>query len=93
MNLMADENNITMSKDEVIQKINDFLVDEFEVDENDISPSANLKETLDLDSLDYVDLVAVIENHFGFKVQNEDFRNINTFQDFYDYILQKVNAN
>jgi acyl carrier protein len=90
---MADDNNITMNKNEVVRKINDFLVDEFEVDEGEISPNANLKETLDLDSLDYVDLVAVIENHFGFKVQNEDFRNINTFQDFYDYIINKVNAN
>ena len=82
-----------MSKDEIIEKINDFLMDEFEVEEDDISPSASLKETLDLDSLDYVDLVVVIENNFGFKVQNEDFANISTFQDFYDYIINKVNAN
>ncbi len=80
-----------MSNEEIIEKINGFLVDEFEADINLITPEASLKETLDLDSLDFVDLVVVIENNFGFKAKGEDFVNIKTFQDFYDYIIQKVN--
>jgi len=79
--------------DEIVSKINAFLVDEFEVEPDQITPQANLKETLNLDSLDYVDLVVVIESNFGFKVKGEDFVNIKTFQDFYDYIGSKVNAN
>ena len=80
-------------KDGIIAKINEFLVEEFEVEPEKIKPEANLKETLNLDSLDYVDLVVVIESNFGFKVKGEDFINIKTFQDFYDYIDSKVNAN
>lgn len=80
-----------MSNQEIIEKINGFLVDEFEADASFITPEASLKETLDLDSLDFVDLVVVIENNFGFKAKGEDFVNIKTFQDFYDYIIQKVN--
>jgi acyl carrier protein len=76
-----------MTQEEIITKINAFLVDEFEVDPDDIQPEASLQETLDLDSLDYVDLVVVIESNFGFKVTGEDFMDIRTFQDFYDYIL------
>lgn len=79
-----------MNNQEIIAKINGFLVEEFEVEQDNISPEANLRETLGLDSLDYVDLVVVIESNFGFKVKGEDFVNINTFQDFYDYILGKV---
>jgi acyl carrier protein len=45
---------------------------------------------LDLDSLDYVDLVVVIESNFGFKVKGEDFIEIKTFQNFYDYVEAKV---
>ena len=82
-----------ISTDEIISKVNAFLVDEFEVDPQAITPEANLKETLNLDSLDYVDLVVVIESNFGFKVKGEDFVNIKTFQDFYDYINSKVAAN
>jgi len=81
-----------MNNAEIISKINEFLVDEFEVEESKILPAANLKETLDLDSLDYVDLVVVIESNFGFKVTAEDFTGIVTFQDFYDYIIRRVHA-
>lgn len=79
-----------MTEAEIIKTVNGFLVDEFEVEESKIAPEANLRETLELDSLDYVDLVVVIESHFGFKVKGEDFVNIHTFQDFYNYCYNKV---
>lgn len=79
-----------MTKAEIISRINEFLVDEFEVDADKIAPEATLKDTLELDSLDYVDLVVVIESNFGFKVKAEDFVGITTFQDFYDYVVRKV---
>ncbi len=78
---------------EVIEKINDFLSEEFEVDKASISPEADMKETLDLDSLDYVDLVVVIENNFGVKVKAEDFDKIQTFEDFYTYIKNQISDN
>ena len=79
-----------MTHEEIIKITNSFLVEEFEVDESKISAEGNLKETLDLDSLDYVDLVVVIESNFGFKVKNDDFINIVTFHDFYNYCHAKV---
>ena len=81
-----------MTREEIIETTNGFLVEEFEVDGDTISDEANVQETLDLDSLDYVDLVVVIESNFGFKVKAEDFASIKTFADFYDYIESKVNA-
>ena len=74
----------------IIEKINGFLVEEFEVDPDKINPEANLRETLELDSLDYIDLVVVVENNFGFKVKPEDFTNIDTFKSFYDYVIGRV---
>ena len=53
---------------------------------------ANLRQTLELDSLDYIDLVVVIENNFAFKVKPEDFTGIISFRDFYDYIQGKILA-
>lgn len=79
-----------MTKEEIISTVNSFLVEEFEVDATKITPEANLRDTLELDSLDYVDLVVVIESHFGFKVVGEDFINIHTFEDFYNYCFNKV---
>lgn len=79
-----------MNKEEIIEKINGFLVDEFETDADDIQPDANLKDTLGLDSLDYVDLVVSIESNFGIKLVEADFVGISTFQTFYDLIENKL---
>ncbi len=79
-----------MNKEIIIEKINNFLIDEFEVEKEDISPEANLKETLELDSLDFVDLVVAIEENFSVKLVGEDFINIVTLQDFYNLIENKL---
>ena len=79
-----------MTYEEIIAKSNEFLVDEFEVDGSKITPQANLRETLESDSLDYIDLVVVIESNFGVKVKAEEFGEIVTFKDFYDYINEKL---
>lgn len=82
-----------MENKEIINKVNDFLIDEFELEEEQLIPTASLKETLEIDSLDYVDLVVIIERNFGFKVKGEDFTAIKTLQDFYDYIISKAQVN
>jgi acyl carrier protein len=79
-----------MEKRDIVEKINQFLVEEFEVEPAKITAEANLRETLELDSLDYIDLVVVIESNFGFKVKPEDFISIATFRDFYDYVERQV---
>ena len=80
-----------MDNKKIIDTIHLFLIEEFEVEPEKILPEANLKETLGLDSLDYIDLVVVIESNFAFKVKPEDFTHISTLQDFYDYVISKVN--
>ena len=82
-----------MENKDIINKVNDFLIDEFELEEDQLVPTASLKETLEIDSLDYVDLVVIIERNFGFKVKGEDFAEIKTLQNFYDYIIKRVQAN
>jgi len=79
-----------MKREEIIAKIISFMSEEFEVDASAIQPDANLMQTLDLDSLDLVDLVVIIEKNFGFKVEAKDFVNIKTFNDFYDYVCNKL---
>ena len=79
-----------MVKSKIAEKLNNILIDEFEVDPSVISEEKNVKESLDLDSLDYVDLVVVIEANFGVKLVKEDFQNIITFEDFYTIVEQKL---
>ncbi len=79
-----------MEKTQLIAKINSFLAEEFEVDPNVITPNAIIKDTLGLDSLDFVDLVVLIERNFGFKMAGEDFINLKSFEDFYQYVYERL---
>lgn len=79
-----------MNMQDIIEKTNSFLIDEFEADASLIKPDAGLKEVLDLDSLDYIDLVVALESNFHFKVQPGDFLPLVTFQDFYNYIQAQI---
>ncbi len=82
-----------MQTDDIIKKINQLLIDEIEIDASQISPSADLKHDLGIDSLDFVDLFVIIEHNFGFKMKAEDMAGVTTLQDFYNYIFKRVNAN
>ena len=72
-----------MNRQEIIDLTTRIFVDEFEVDGSVIAPEANFRESLGLDSLDYVDLVVMIEQEFGVKLVEADFKPIVTFNDFY----------
>ena len=77
-----------MNKQELITKINEVLTDEFEVDLNVISPEANIKKSLQLDSLSLVDLVALIEENFNVSIKGTEVANIQTFGALYEYVYK-----
>ena len=75
-----------MTKQEIIAKVNNLLVEEFEIEESLLTPNASLKNDLEIDSLDFVDIVVLIDREFGFKPKAEELKTVKTLQDFYDYI-------
>jgi acyl carrier protein len=79
-----------MERNQIIETTKDFLSEEFEIERDLILPENNLQETLDLDSLDYVDLVVVIEDNFGYKATAEDFKDVVTFEDFFNLTETKL---
>ena len=80
-----------MILNEIIKITNQVLVEEFEIEASTIKGEENFRETLDLDSLDYVDLVVFVEENFKVKLTAEDFQTVITFNDFYNLILKKLN--
>lgn len=81
-----------MEKQELIEKINSTLAKEFEVEESVITPDASIKDALDLDSLSLVDMVALIDDEFGVKINGGEIAQVKTFQALYDYVYEKMNA-
>jgi len=80
-----------MEKSDIVKIINNFLVNEFEIDEVKIVPSAHLKDDLGLESLDYVDIAVIVEEEFGFKMKGEDMGGVTTLDSLYDYIYNHQN--
>lgn len=66
------------------------MIDELEIDEDKIHDDAKLKDDLGIDSLDFVDIVVIVENNFGFKIKPEEMSGVVTLKDFCDYIESKV---
>ncbi len=87
---MQTEKNKTLSEAKIIGIINNFLHEEFEVELTKIIPSADLKSTLELDSLDYIDLVVVMEKNLHIKVDPADLIDIFSMQDLYNYVISKM---
>ncbi|MDE5628686.1 MAG: acyl carrier protein [Muribaculaceae bacterium] len=81
-----------MERKEIESKVRDFLIEDLEVDEEKILPEARLKEDVGIDSLDFVDIVVIVEKTFGFKIKPEEMAGVITLDDFYAYIEKKVNA-
>ncbi|MBR1633296.1 MAG: acyl carrier protein [Bacteroidales bacterium] len=81
-----------MDKAQIIEKINAFLIEDFEIDAEKLVPDANFKKDLGIDSLDIVDVVVTVDNLFGVKIKAEDLRNVTTLQAFYDFIDAKLNG-
>jgi len=79
-----------MTDAEAIGIINDSMVNEFELDPEMMTPEAHLVKDLEMDSLDFVDLVVILQEAFGIKLRNDSsVREINTLGDLHDLVLQK----
>ena len=80
-----------MTREEIVKNVNDFLVEEIEVEKHLLKEDALLKEDIGIDSLDFVDIVVIVERHFGFKIKAEEMSNVRTLAQFYDYIEKNLN--
>ncbi len=81
-----------MLREEIIEKVNNLLAEEFEVDLSALTLDANIKETLSLDSLSLVDLVALVQQTYKIKIPVADLPSIQTFNDLYNYIESHLPA-
>ena len=75
------------TKEEIISEINALVAEEFEIEETTIKPDAPIFQTLDLDSISLIDLVSLVNTHYGFMIAKEDLPKLKTFENLYDYIF------
>lgn len=79
-----------MNDEQVIEIVNRSLVEEFELDASKLTPGAHLVDDLGFDSLDFVDLVVVLQKAFGVKLREEPrVREVRTLGDVHTLVITK----
>ena len=79
-----------MNKEEILQKMQSILAEEFELQKEAITPDAKLYEDLELDSIDAVDLFVKMKEFIPGKIDPESFKKARTVQDVIDIIYPLV---
>ncbi len=79
-----------MTRQEIEEKVRNFLIEDLEIDEDKIFDDAKLKDDMGIDSLDFVDIVVIVERNFGFKIKPEEMAGVTTLRQFCDYIEKKI---
>lgn len=75
-----------MGRDEILDRLSEYLQDLFEVPAEDVTLQAKLYEDLDLDSIDAVDLVIKLQELTGKKISPEEFKTVRTVGDVVDQV-------
>lgn len=79
-----------MTRTEIEETVKKFLVEELEIDADKIKMEAKLKDDMGIDSLDFVDIVVIVDKKFGFKIKPEELSGIITLNDFCSFIEKKL---
>ncbi|MBT3980140.1 MAG: acyl carrier protein [Bacteriovoracaceae bacterium] len=79
-----------LSKEDIIVRVNETFVSEFEIDPALLKPEANLFTDLELDSLDGVDMLIHLEDNMGVKFDSEVFKEVRTLGDIYTKVEQLI---
>ena len=75
-----------MTRDEIYEKLSEYLEEMFEVPPELIAEDAQLYEDLDLDSIDAVDLVVKLQDLTGKKIPPDEFRTVRSVGDVVDRV-------
>ncbi len=75
-----------MNRDEIFQDVLAIIVDQIGLDASDISMNSSLRDDLDVDSLDLLQIVTAIEDGFDITIEDEIFGQVETVGDAVEYI-------
>jgi acyl carrier protein len=81
--------SIPASRDEIFQHLRQLLVDQFELRPEQVGPAARLRDDLDLDSIDWINLAVYLEETTGYKLSEEDLTSVRTVQDVVDLLHER----
>jgi acyl carrier protein len=76
------------TQEEIFLTIRQLMTEMFELAPEDIVLNANLRQDLDIDSIDAVDLMVRLRDITGKRINPEDFKSAHTIQDVVDTVYR-----
>ena len=81
---------MSLTKGQIFEQLSQIMVESFELDPQQIVPSANLIEDLDLDSIDAIDLAVGLEEKTGLNLSDDELKSLRLVQDVVELIYTKI---
>lgn len=72
------------------EKVRDIMTESLNLDADSITPESNLREDLEIDSLDAVELIMNIESNYGITIEDDAIENIKTVGDIVNLVQEKL---
>ena len=70
----------------IFEKVREIICEQFDVDEESVTLDTDIREDLDADSLDMVDLVMSFEDEFKIEVPDSVIETVKTVDDIVKFI-------
>ena len=77
-----------MTEAEELKKVQDIVVEQLDVDVDDVTLTADIKDDLDADSLDVFEIMNELEDDLDIKLEADE--NIKTIQDVVTYVKKEL---
>jgi len=72
------------------EKVKEIIIEQLDITEEECVPDAAFIDDLGADSLDIVELIMAMEDHFGLEISDDDLAKIRTVRDITDYIKERM---
>jgi acyl carrier protein len=79
-----------MSQEEIFEQVRGIVAEQLSVEAAEVKPESHFQNDLGADSLDTVELVMALEEHFDIEIPDEAAEGITTVGDAVKYIQEKT---
>ncbi|EHS87211.1 Acyl carrier protein [Limosilactobacillus gastricus PS3] len=77
-----------MTKEEIFASVKEVVVEELDLDEDQVTLDAKIKEDLDADSLDVFEIMNELEDKFDIQLDVDE--NVQTIGDVVDFVKKQM---
>ena len=82
-----------LREDEIFKRVSEYLMKQFEIPPEKISPETHLFKDLGMDSIDALDWFAAMQSEIGLPIIEKELKMIRTVQDVVDYVVRNLRRN